>query len=141
MASADEGAVRVWCEALAGALHREVIGRIGDPYLERYFVAGYTPEDRKHPGGIYLHHFVRSDIEEEVHSHPWHWATSLILVGGYREQRCNAAGELTVRLYRPGDVNQLGPDDRHRVDLLGEDCWTLFTFGSYAKPWGFSPLC
>lgn len=141
MLSIDETAARAWCDALARTLRQESIGRLGVPYLERYFVAGYTPEDRKHPGGIYLHHFVASDADHEVHSHPWQWAVSLILVGGYREQRCNEAGQLTVREYRPGDVNLLGPDDRHRVDLLAADCWTLFTFGSYAKPWGFSRPC
>lgn len=136
---------RAWCLALA---HRSPMQRIdidGDPYLERYFVAGFNPTA---PGGgtpavasVFLHHFLSSDRNGATHSHPWEWACSLMLVGGYREERCDAAGRLTVRDVRPGDVNILDADVHHRIDLLDGDAWSLFLVGRVVQPWTFYPSC
>jgi len=138
----EDPIVRQWCETLAAGCERQAITRNEDPYLDRYFVAGWTP--RMRGGGdvpaVFLHHFVNSDPGGEVHSHPWQWAASLILVGGYREYRCTPQGH-EWREYHAGDVNILAPDDRHRIELLGADCWTLFLVGAYAHPWRFAPLC
>ena len=71
------------------------------PYLDRYFAAGWSPV-RKRPGpAIYLHHFLSSDPQVAVHSHPWDWSASLILAGGYREERCTGDGDRLVREYHP----------------------------------------
>ena len=86
--------------------------------------------------GTYLHRFHRSDVDRELHSHPWDWAVSLILVGGYIEER--RIGSLVVkRLVAPGDVNFLTKDDFHRVDLIEEDAWSLFIVGRKSTTWGF----
>lgn len=136
----DETAARAWCEAMASTLDVQRINRAGKPYLERYFAAGWNPETKQSGPGVFLHHFVDSDASETVHSHPWGWSSSLILVGGYREQRCRG-GQMSTQEYRPGDVNQLRADDQHRVDLLASDCWSLFLAGTFDKPWSFRPLC
>lgn len=139
----NEAAARRWCLALAPHCAVQHILRDERPYLDRYFVAGWSPTRRG--GGavgasVFLHHFLASDASTEVHSHPWTWSASLILVGGYRETRC-LGGQRSDHEYRAGDVNVLEPDVRHRIDLLGADCWTLFLAGAYGQPWDFSPVC
>ena len=136
----DEQAARAWCEQMAHSLDVQHINRDGKPYLERYFAAGWNP-DTKQPGpALFLHHFVDSDASGTVHSHPWGWSTSLILVGGYHEQRCRD-GQQSTKTYLPGQVNELKADDQHRIELIAADCWTLFMVGSYLKAWTFHPLC
>lgn len=132
---------RRWCLETARTAPKHEIARAGAPYLTRYFVAGWNPETR-HPGpAVFLHHFVASDPVDEVHSHPWGWSLSVILVGGYREIRCDHVGQVHVREYRPGETNVLQPDDRHRIELLTDECWTLFLAGDFARPWRFFPTC
>lgn len=67
----------------------------------------------------------------------WH----RILAGGYKEERCAEDGTKETRDFLPGDVNVLQPEDKHRIDLIGEDCWTLFLAGDYQQAWNFSPQC
>jgi hypothetical protein len=136
--------IRAWCAALAATLPVQHITPHGVPYLERYFIAGYSPYRRQVPApaaSLYLHHFLASDPQDEVHSHPWAWALSLLLVGGYREHRCDDTGGVTAREYRPGDCNLLQPTTRHRVELLEADCWSLLLVGPYAQPWTFFADC
>lgn len=134
----DEHLTRAWCESLARTLPVDHILRDQRPYLERYYVAGWNPMNRRTGPALFLHHFVASD-SHQVHSHPWA-ATSLILVGGYREERCTATG-VVARECRPGDVNILDPDVRHRIDLLARDCWSLLLAGAYTQPWTFEMHC
>jgi hypothetical protein len=129
-----------WCVALAQRLRSEDIRPHGQPYLTRYFLAGWNPYTKQRGPAVFLHHFVASDPNDAVHSHPWAWSSSLVLVGGYREYRCTGERR-TVREYRPGDVNVLAASDQHRIELLDRDCWTLFLVGDYAQPWGFYPAC
>ena len=124
------------------------INRANQPYLIRYFLAGWHPPHPDLPAwppgndpALYLHRFVGDDPDNELHDHPWDWSQSLILAGGYREQRCRDTGEIEERFYLPGDVNILYPGDRHRVDLLDGDCWTLFMTGTFAQKWGFYDQC
>lgn len=131
---------RVWCERLGLRLQKESIRRDAAPYLDRYFVAGWSPRQRRPGPAIFLHHFVASDARDHVHSHPWA-AVSLLLVGAYREHRCAADGTETVRELQAGDVNVLAPDDRHRIELLTPDVWSLFLVSDYVQPWAFAPSC
>jgi hypothetical protein len=142
MPGGDLANARAWCVELSRVLSHQDIKRDGRPYLRRYFAAGWAPHVRRRvKAAIFLHHFVSSDGADQVHSHPWLWSASLILVGGYREIRCSRDGTQTTRVYQPGDVNLLTADDRHRVELLENDCWTLFMAGPYVKPWEFAPSC
>jgi hypothetical protein len=86
--------------------------------------------------GLYLHHFHRSDVDRELHSHPWNWAISLILAGGYVEER-REGNKVVIRKIRPGNINLIMRDDFHRVDLREYDAWTLFLVGPKKSSWGF----
>ena len=78
-----------WCRQIALTLEVQHIRPQEYPYLERYFVAGWSPRNRRTGPALFLHHFVASDPDDEVHNHPWGWSSSLILTGGYREYRCH----------------------------------------------------
>lgn len=137
-----EMAARAWCQTFARTLQVQHISPNGVPYLERYFAAGWSPTNKRAPAGaIFLHHFVASDPDDAVHSHPWGWSASLILAGGYREERCSEDGQLSVREFHPGEVNVIEADDKHRIDLLAADCWSLFLAGNYKQAWQFAPRC
>jgi hypothetical protein len=111
---------------------RVIEGELG-PYLSRYTLAEFP-----NGGHLYLHFFHRGDADLELHNHPWA-GTSLILTGGYREERRGADDRIEWRWFRPGDVNELAPDTFHRVDLLEPNagCWTLFIAGERVQSWGF----
>ena len=134
-----ESVIRAWCETFARRLRCDRIRPDGRPYLDRYYVIGWTPGTKELQPAVYLHHFISSDPQETVHSHPWS-AVSLILVGAYREHRCRNDVE-SVQDYRAGDVNFIEPTDRHRVELLTEDVWTLLVRGPYVQDWTFFPAC
>ena len=141
MNAAMELAARAWCVALARTLTVQQISPNGKPYLDRYFAAGWSPTNRRSGPAIFLHHFVASDPVDAVHSHPWGWSASLILAGGYREQRCAPRSVVVERVFRPGDVNILEADDTHRIDLLTSDCWSVFLAGHFEKSWRSMPRC
>lgn len=125
------------------------------PYLSRWYLVGAptmpdgtwpfdkngTPRDgivwSPKTWGLYLHRFHRGDDEQELHNHPWRWAVSLILAGGYVEERRCDGGEVKTRIVRPGRLNVIRSDDFHRVELLDEDAWSLFLVGPKFQGWGF----
>lgn len=116
-----------------------IIGDNGTPYLGRFYVKhnGFFP-------GIYLHHFYRSDHDRELHNHPWKWSVSLVLTGGYTEERYEATGEFgpdriqTLNRPSPG-INIIRSTTFHRVVLKDKErgAWTLFIPGPESKDWGF----
>jgi hypothetical protein len=129
-------------------------------YLSRYYLIpsqrprmpdGSEPFDRwgnpreetswpDKPWALYLHRFHRSDVDRELHNHPWQWAVSLVLVGGYLEERRvrdEHRDAVEYRCVRPGAINIIRGDDFHRVDLLEHDAWTLFLVGPKVQSWGF----
>lgn len=87
--------------------------------------------------GIYLHRFHRSDDSQELHDHPWKWALSLILSGGYYEERFMIGDGVKGRYVLPFMVNLITAKDFHRVDLLHEEAWSLFVTGPKFRNWGF----
>jgi hypothetical protein len=106
-------------------------GADGSPYLLRYTVAELLDGSC-----VFLHRFMRSDEDKELHSHPWS-GTSIILLNGYREERRVVVSApwdrriygIDTRIYVAGDTSHLRGDTFHRVDLLAGDCWTLFCAG------------
>ena len=137
---------------------RDALGQ--DAYLSRYYlvrhqrpftVDGSEPFDSmglpkpttawpKSRWGLYLHHFHRSDADLELHNHPWRWAVSLVLAGGYSEERRVEDGDgwrVARRRLGPWRLNFLTADTFHRVDLLERDAWTIFLVGPKAQGWGF----
>lgn len=134
--------MRKFCEWLAKRLPSFTIPTPdGEPYLTRYYLFG---ADRKW-GNIFLHHFHSSDKDMApsgtyyLHNHPWPWSFSIILVGGYVEERRRPDDALEERTYLPGSINMLTDKDFHRVDLIGKDGWSLFFTGwrSDKRSWGF----
>jgi len=110
----------------------------GRPYLVRYYLLGASRDEADKGRGfnVFLHLFLTGDEEPELHSHPWKRSMSLILTGGYREER-RIGRHVVTRELRPGMINVIAADDFHRVELLGESCWTLFIAGHVAQSWGF----
>jgi len=155
--------IREALEWLAGRLPppRVIMDRQGgSPYLSRYYLKGRpymadgsSPTDEMGelregvivpPGiGVYLHKFHRGDDDRALHNHPWMWARSLILVGGYVEERRvsfpwdTARYRVARRIVRAGAYNRIDADDFHRVELLEKDCWSLFIAGPKTGSWGF----
>ncbi len=110
-----------------------IVGRDDSLYMDRLPLL--TLPDG---GRVRLHRIVRSDLDLELHSHPFE-ATSLILSGSYHEERRvgePGAYRVETRLLREGDVNQLTADTFHRIDL---DCevWSLFVTGPKLAGWSF----
>jgi hypothetical protein len=87
--------------------------------------------------GLYLHRFHRGDDESQLHNHPWRWAASLILAGGYREEVRGKDDVVRTRIVKPWRLNRIRSDTFHRVDLLEDDAWTLFLVGPKFSGWGF----
>ncbi len=113
---------------------RFIDGEQGEPYLERYYVFGGFGWH------AYLHRFVDSDPDRGLHDHPWRLAVSLVLTGGYDEQRPSNGDfdRVLVRRIRPFRLNFLRGEDFHRVVLRdGRPAWTLFIHGPRVKGWGF----
>ena len=136
---AEEMLMRRFLRWLASRLQcREIHGEQG-LYLSRYHIYGWMPGDtRSYPFGIYLHRFHTPDQDQTApHSHPWKWAVSLILTGGYREERMRVTGEMATCELRAPALNRIAADDFHVVErLYGETC-TLFITGPKASSWGF----
>ena len=118
-----------------------------DPYLSRwYFFKDRRPDDPQIEGqraggsdslNLYLHRFHRSDDDQALHSHPWKWSASLVLAGGYIEER-RQGDRVIRRTVRPGQINVIPAGTYHRVDLLEHDCWSLFVAGPQtADSWRF----
>ncbi len=143
-----EDIVRWGCETFARKLPTWVITVENDPYLARHYVfqkdwippalqgiLGWIPS-------VFIHEFIRGDRDRESHNHPWYFSFSVILAGGYTEQRLKGTPEgyqVVEKTYRPGMINVIRNDDFHRVALLdGKTTWTLFIAGRRTgESWGF----
>jgi len=119
---------------------RVIMDRVdNEPYLERYYI---FLKDRKHfPFNVFLHKFLKGD-PDDVHDHPWPYAT-LILAGGYYEwiPQFTEDGRLNceIRKWRgPGHFRICSPNSYHRIELKkGVTAWTLFMPGPQRREWGF----
>ena len=124
---------------LGGLLPCRIIdGPRNESYLERYFMFKLFRHS------FYLHRLVGSDPDRGLHDHPWGWAASFVLFGGYHELRL--AGwdmesrqiSIFTRYIKRWRLNFIKGDDYHRI-LLDENktVWTLFVHGPRRKGWGF----
>lgn len=126
------------------------ISREGKLYLRRFY---HTPrrldengeETGEYKGfGRYLHYFYRGDVDKELHSHPWKWAFSFVLCGGYLEERRvfdkkTNKYKVITRKVRPGTINIIRAKDFHRVVKESETphTWTIFITGPRIQDWSF----
>lgn len=145
-----EDVLRKGCERYARRLPTWIITvDEDDPYLARHYVfqKDWLPRlaKRLHLPSVFVHEFRRGDSDREYHNHPWHLSFSLILAGGYTEERLVVRdGDYRVerRTFRPGMINVIRNTDFHRVSLLdGKTTWTLFIAGKRTgEEWGFLDL-
>lgn len=113
-------------------------GPNGKPFLERYHLFKISFLDIL----IVIHRFVDSDPDRGFHDHPWSWAFSWILSGGYDEliipKRDSPVNERYRKTLNEFDINWINPNSFHRVLLNpGTDAWTIFVMGPRVKVWGF----
>jgi hypothetical protein len=110
-----------------------------EPYLERYYL--FLKDRKRFPFNVFLHKFLKGD-PDDVHDHPWPYAT-LIIKGGYYEwiPQFNADGtkNFEIRKWRgPGHFRVCSPISYHRIELKeGVPAWTLFMPGPQRREWGF----
>ncbi len=139
--------VRFLCELIASRLPSITIPKPdGKPYLTRYFFLG-----EEKPGiNVFLHYFHSSDMDRSpdngsllLHNHTWSDSVSLILFGGYSEERrAGYSPVITRRKFPAGSFNWIRNTDFHRVDLLDErnGGWSIFITSKRAEKngrWGF----
>lgn len=121
-------------------------------YLRRYAVCGWLTGDmrpidaeRWHSAGmlpswrvwwarvrarlpnLYLHQMINPDLDTCLHDHPWPWAVSWIMLGGYTEHRAPASlftkGMITEHERKAPALNVLRGTDFHRIaDIEKIDC-------------------
>lgn len=118
----------------------------GNKYLTRYKIFGFMPNKLSWlPFSLYIHHFHRPDQDEVPHNHPWKWACSFILSGGYWEFRksfkdCSDGvdGKGLYRWKGPLAFNWIPHRVYHRVsEMRFTETWTLFLAGPRVSSWGF----
>lgn len=131
-----------FCIWISKYLPSFTISKDGVKYLTRHYL---FLKDRLFCN-IFLHHFHSSDQDIGIeghgllHNHPFDWSFSLILSGGYWEERRGLNGIVTKRLVKPFTINFISKKDFHRVDLVNEKdgAWTIFFTGSRKNnTWGF----
>lgn len=81
--------------------------------------------------GVRLHNILRSDLDRELHDHPFTFC-SIILRGGYFEHTVD--GRKTW--YAPGSVIVRSGEALHRLELPAP-AWTLVFRGSMRREWGY----
>lgn len=122
---------------------RHLLGEDGSPYLSRYKLHGWMPDNQVEvPSSVYLHNIHRHDLDEALHSHPWEWSQATALWGGYEEERglLKADGSLLRLRNRElfaGRSLLMNADDLHRIKSVQPDTWTIFMVGSKRSSWGF----
>jgi hypothetical protein len=145
-----EDLVRRACETFARKLPTWIITVAeDDPYLARHYLfkKDWIPATLKPllwwVPSVFVHEFKRGDSDREYHNHPWKFSFSMILAGGYTEERLvpkfDGGYHIVTRTYRPGMLNTIRANDYHRVGLLdGKTTWTLFVAGERTGDlWGF----
>lgn len=120
-------------EARTGLRHR-IIGPEESPLMVRTDLWQRASQRTR----LSLHRFLRADRDQELHSHPW-WGLSLVLAGGYWEERRVGTTDVVRRIWRgPGTLYWVAPGTFHRVARVPDDsCITLFLAGPVVSRWGF----
>lgn len=108
------------------------------PYMTRVIlprVFGWRPM---------LHRIWIADQDRDPHSHPWSTAYSIVLTGGYVEERLIGVivgdGSLSTdqRIRTALTIERIDGDDFHRISYVAPRTWTLFVAGPrHPDGWGF----
>lgn len=124
-------------------LPHETIMRGGDdpmPFFQRWYILR-SPSGGKPSPNLYVHHFLRSDMEEP-HCHPWA-NTSYVLKGAIEEDYWPSAAsclfeDAPVRLVTPAGAARARPASAvHRIVAVEPGTISLFVTGPKVRDWGF----
>lgn len=112
----------------------KVISLDGVPYMTRWCLSGrLNGAGDGSEQSEYIHCIHREDYDRDLHNHPWRWALSHILVGGYVEDTLHERREHTA-----GDWNLITSSTFHRInELTRSPTWTYFVAGPRVGAWGF----
>lgn len=121
----------------------------GNVFFYRYTLA------RTRLGNVYLHEFLRGDLDRCLHDHPWSFVT-IVLRGGYREfvtpdaARCEKIRvrqpdddgfvPTSVGIWRrPGSILYRPAEFAHRIEIDPRmpRPWSLVFTGPKKRLWGF----
>jgi hypothetical protein len=150
LAEARDAALDRGLELLASRRPWRVVAR--PDYIMRYYLAGRmghafpdgTPTLLPNiDGTAYLHRIGSPDAGRAHHSHPWEWAISIVLTGGYVEEVVEPDGTVMIRSRPPGSVGVLTSSTYHRIaELAAPRAWTLFIVGprTPSRDWYFRRL-
>lgn len=113
-------------------LVKEIVSRSGEVHFRRYRLI-QTPWF-----AIYLHKICQSDMDRDMHDHPWNF-TSLILKGAYQEdvREYPKFDHIRTMVYEPGDRVSHRAEDAHKLSLVTDSVWTLVMTSGHDRYWGY----
>ena len=120
----------------------------GSPYLTRRVLWGANAledHDSTAPSSAFVHEIHTPDADRHLHNHPWAWCASVVLSGGYTEERrgwsCGAdtydSDFGIATRHSAGDLVTFRTDDYHRIVAVEPGTVTLFLCGRETQDWGF----
>jgi hypothetical protein len=107
--------------------------RTGQVIFERYYFLPWTGRGSsfKYPN-VVLHHMIEPDGEFNWHDHGRN-CISIILTGGYDDQRVDKDGKKYVLKRRAPSISFFHYDTLHTVSNVLPDTWTIFLVGREKK--------
>lgn len=110
----------------------------GKKYMTRFFLTSTPQGDETGTPGWYLHCLHAHDADRRVHNHPWEYASTRVLRGGYLERRQYSDGARLMFVRIAGDRSTFPPEVFHRITWVDKNTWTLFHAGpKHGRGWGF----
>lgn len=145
--------------------YTHITGADGSLYMGRWWLFNPYPGSSSDPDhrrawrklmpSVRVHHIMRPDNDRDLHDHPWN-ARTIILRGGYREERPMARVSTEDLLRYGSDVHQVGEQNRvvltrqagytgrllfgqyHRIsEVSAGGVWTVFITWRKRGTWGF----
>jgi len=111
-------------------LVKEIISKEGNVHFRRWRIL-QTPWF-----AIYVHNILRSVEDKDPHDHPW-WFMSLILWGGYVEDRVDENGRKSRHYRFAGRMFSCKTTEFHKIRLM-RPTWTLVLTGPRTHElWGY----
>lgn len=95
------------------------------PYLDRLYIF------RCKWFSLRFHKILMSDLDRDLHCHPWNWVTFMVK-GAYIEET-----QKGKRRIRAGMLNGHKATTPHKLTLLTDEVWTIFITGREKRDWGF----
>lgn len=117
----------IGCRLLSKFPAKEIGNGFGEVFFMRYTLLSTRF------GEVFLHRFLRSDMDRCKHDHPWTFIT-IILRGGYYEEM--EGGKFWRK---PGSVLYRTAETSHRIEVGSHSPlpWSLVFVGPKRREWGF----